>query len=63
MKLRIMAVDEELPVLNLLKGMLEPLGCEVRAVADSRVAAERLNEEKVDGLIVDVRMPHMDGFE
>ncbi len=58
-----MAVDDERPVVNLLKSMLESLACEVRAVTDSRVAAEQLNEEKVDGLIVDVRMPYMDGFE
>jgi len=58
-----MAVDDEPAVLNVLKGMLEPLGCEVRMVIDSRVAAKRLTEEKVDGLIVDIRMPHMDGFE
>jgi CheY-like chemotaxis protein len=61
-KLRVMAVDDEPAVLNLLKAQLEAMGCEVVQVADSREAVERLNIEKVDGLFVDVIMPHMDGF-
>ncbi len=62
MKLRVMAVDDEPGVLKLLKTQLQSLGCEVIDVADSREAVERLKEEKVDGLFVDVLMPHVDGF-
>lgn len=63
MKIKIMAVDDELAILQLLKTQLESLGCEVQGIVDSREAAERLEVEKVDGLFVDFRMPHMDGFE
>lgn len=63
MKIKVMAVDDEPDVLRVLKAMLESKGCEVRGIADSREAADRLQEEKVDGLFVDVRMPHLDGFE
>lgn len=62
MKLRVMAVDDEPAVLHVLKLQLESLGCEVLDVRDSREALERLKQEKVDGLFVDVVMPHMDGF-
>ena len=62
LKLRVMAVDDDAAVLKLLKAQLEFLGCEVIDVQDSRVALERLTQEKVDGLFVDVLMPHVDGF-
>lgn len=58
-----MAVDDEPAVLELLKTMLETRGYEVLAIEDSREALKRLEVEKVDGLFVDVRMPHLDGFE
>jgi CheY-like chemotaxis protein len=57
-----MAVDDEPGILRLLKTHLESWGCEVIGVVDSRQALERLKEEKVDGLFVDVMMPHVDGF-
>ncbi|MGA3328266.1 MAG: response regulator [Terriglobia bacterium] len=63
MKIKIMAVDDEPDVLELLKTMLETRGYEVLAIEDSREALKRLEVEKVDGLFVDVRMPYFDGFE
>jgi CheY-like chemotaxis protein len=57
-----MAVDDEPAVLNLLKTQLESHGIQVIDIVDSREALERLKEEKVDGLFVDVLMPHVDGF-
>ena len=62
-KIRIMAVDDEPAVLDLLKSMLEAHGYEVLAIGDSRDALKLLEFEKVDGLFVDVRMPYLDGFE
>ncbi len=63
MALRIIAVDDEPGTLELLKAMVEPLGCEVLTVGDSRDAARLIEHEKFDGVLVDVLMPHMDGFE
>ena len=63
MKIRIMAVDDEPAVLDLLKPMLETHGFEVMAIGDSREALKLLEIEKIDGLFVDVRMPYLDGFE
>ena len=58
-----MAVDDEPEILDLLKTKLEAHGYEVLAIDDSREALKRLEDEKVDGLFVDVRMPYLDGFE
>lgn len=63
MALKIMVVDDEPDALKLFKAMVEPLGCKVLALADSREAVERLESEKFDGILVDVVMPHLDGFE
>src|SRR5271157_6033759 len=57
-----MAVDDEAAILNLLKTQLESHGFQVIDVGDSREALNRLKEEKIDGLFVDVLMPHVDGF-
>jgi CheY-like chemotaxis protein len=57
-----MAVDDEPGILKVLKAQLESQGCKVIDIVDSREALARLKEEKVDGLLVDVLMPHMDGF-
>ena len=63
MALKIIAVDDEVTALNVLKTMVEPLGCEVLAVVDSRDAARLIEHEKFDGAVVDVQMPHVDGLE
>ena len=60
---KIIVVDDEQPVLNLLKRLVEPLGFEVLTLADSREAALRLETEKFDGAILDVHMPYLDGFK
>jgi len=58
-----MAVDDEPAILDPLKVMLEAHGYEVLTIRDSREALKRLEDEKVDGLFVDARMPQLDGFE
>ncbi len=63
MALKILVVDDEASFLKMFKTMIEPLGCEVRTLADSREALKFLSEEKYDGVFLDARMPHLDGFE
>jgi len=60
---KILVVDNEPEALRLIKSIVEPLGYEVLALADSREAARRLETEKFDGIVLDVLMPHLDGFE
>jgi CheY-like chemotaxis protein len=63
MSLKILLVDDEVSVLKLLKSMIEPLGCEVLTMTDSREAAKRIDQEKFDGVFTDASMPFLDGFE
>ena len=63
MSVRLLIVDDEPPILDILKAALQRLGADVVALADSQQASEYLEREKFDGLIVDVRMPPPDGFE
>lgn len=63
MRLKLLAVDDEPDVLNMLQAMLELYGCEVVAMTDSRQAAEQLEAQHFDGAFVDGQMPSLNGFE
>lgn len=62
MPLRILAVDDEPQVLEIIKAMMATAGCEVLTCQDSRRAAETIVEDKFDAILVDARMPDPDGF-
>ena len=61
--MKILLVDDEPEVCRLVKTMVEPLGVEVRTSSDSQEAALILANEKFDGIMLDVAMPNLDGFE
>jgi CheY-like chemotaxis protein len=61
--MKILLVDDEPEVCRLVKTMVEPLGVEVRTSSDSEEAALILANEKFDGIMLDIAMPKMDGFE
>ncbi len=63
MEIKLLVVDDEPGILKLISAIVEPMGCKVQAMSDSRQAAESVQSEKFDGVILDVRMPHVDGFE
>jgi CheY-like chemotaxis protein len=63
MRFRVLAVDGEQEVLKVFRSLVEPLGCEVELIQDSREAARRILHQKFDAIFVDARMPHLDGFE
>jgi DNA-binding response OmpR family regulator len=63
MLMKLMIVDDDLAALDLVKALVEPLGYAVLALEDSRQAAQCANEQKFDGIFVDVQMPNLDGFE
>jgi CheY-like chemotaxis protein len=63
MQPRILVVDDERVTLEVFKTVVGSLGYEVVALLDSREAAQRIMKEKFDLIAVDVRMPHLDGFE
>jgi CheY-like chemotaxis protein len=63
MRFRVLAVDDEQEVLKVFRSLVEPLGCEVELIQDSREAARRILRQKFDAIFVDALMPHLDGFE
>jgi signal transduction histidine kinase/CheY-like chemotaxis protein/streptogramin lyase len=62
---RILLVDDELPVLNLGKTMLERLGYKVAAYPDATAAAQQFEAapNNYDLVITDLTMPAMNGLE
>jgi response regulator RpfG family c-di-GMP phosphodiesterase len=60
---RILVVDDEEPNVLLLKRALEQQGYEnVRTTSDSREVAETILEFQPDLVLLDLLMPHIDGF-
>jgi two-component system KDP operon response regulator KdpE len=62
-KTRILAADDEVSIRRLLKAKLEDKGYEVFTAADGAEALEKVALELPDLVILDIKMPHMDGFE
>ncbi|PEA19376.1 DNA-binding response regulator [Bacillus cereus] len=60
--MKILVVDDESSICNLIRMQLEMEGYEVLTAADGREALERWNEQP-DVLILDVMLPDTDGYE
>jgi CheY-like chemotaxis protein len=63
-KKRIMAVDDEKDVVFCLSKVLQETGLfDVDGFTDSKYALSSFKQDKYDLVILDIRMPKMDGFE
>ena len=60
---KILVVDDEPGVRELLKDALSIAGFTVTVAEDGQRALTALRREKVDLVIADVNMPHLDGYE
>jgi PAS domain S-box-containing protein len=60
---RVMAIDDELDALGLLRAVLEAAGAEVVTMASAMAALGQIETMKPHALVVDLGMPEMDGFE
>jgi two-component system response regulator MprA len=60
--MRILVVDDELPVRTALERALRLEGYDVELASDGIEALERLPETEPDALVLDVLMPRMDGI-
>ena len=60
---RVLVVDDELPNRLYLRKLLEARGCEVNDASCGSEALEIARLQAMDLILVDVMMPHMDGFE
>jgi len=60
--LRLLVVEDDPASLELLTEVLRSLEAEVRPVSDSQKAAVLVNQEKFDGIFLDLEMPNLNGF-
>ncbi len=61
-KINILVVDDELSIRESLSGWLQQDGYEVEAAADGMTALVRMQEKHYDIMLIDVKMPEMDGL-
>lgn len=62
-RLRILCVDDEPQILKLLEAVLVPNGYEIIKAENGEEALEKIKEQRLDLVILDVTMPKMNGFE
>ena len=60
---KILLVDDEANIRTSLADILEKLGYEVIQAANGQEALEKVDKEKPDLVLVDTKMPDMDGIE
>jgi len=64
MQKSILIIDDEMDMLQLLKRSLEPdLNCSIATAQSGKEALEILTQQPFDLVLVDIKMPEMDGFE
>jgi DNA-binding NtrC family response regulator len=61
-KLRVLLVDDEVGLLESLTRLLTRRGISVRTATNGRLALDLLSREQFDVVVLDVRMPVMDGL-
>lgn len=59
----ILVVDDEDRNLRLMEAMLVPMGYRILTARDGMQALETVGREPVTVILLDIMMPHMDGFE
>jgi DNA-binding response OmpR family regulator len=60
---RLLVVDDEAPIIELLRGYLVREGWDVLAASDGPTAVEMARERAPDVVVLDVMLPGLDGFE
>ncbi|MBR1885218.1 MAG: response regulator [Schwartzia sp.] len=60
---RILVADDNEMNLLVVEGLLKKTGVQIEAVTDGRSVLERLEQERYDAVLLDHRMPGMDGVE
>jgi signal transduction histidine kinase/CheY-like chemotaxis protein len=61
--IKVLVVDDEPGIALLCDRILNRAGYDVTSETDPRVAIEHLQHKRVDLLVVDIRMPEVDGFD
>jgi CheY-like chemotaxis protein len=61
--LKLLVVEDNLANLELMTEVFTSLKAEVRPISDSEKAVGVVNQEKFDGIFLDLEMPNLNGFE
>src|SRR5258708_39248494 len=61
--LKLLIVEDNLPSLELMTEVFTSLKAEVRPLSDSEKAVGVVNQEKFDGIFLDLEMPNLNGFD
>jgi CheY-like chemotaxis protein len=61
--LKLLVVEDDPASLELMAEVFTSLKAEVRPISDSEKAADLVNQEKFDGIFLDLEMPKMNGFD
>jgi CheY-like chemotaxis protein len=63
MPLKLLVVEDDPASLELMAEVFRSLKTKVRAVSDSQNAAGLVNQERFDGIFLDLEMPNLHGFD
>lgn len=63
MKKKILAVDDEIEFLEMLRVRLEASGYDVVTATDGETALEKIEKDRPDAVLLDVLMPRIDGLD
>jgi CheY-like chemotaxis protein len=61
--LKLLVVEDDLASLELMAEVFTSLKAEVHPVSDSEKAVGMVNQEKFDGIFLDLEMPNLNGFD
>src|SRR5216684_7381381 len=61
--LKLLIVEDDIASLELMAEVFTSLTAEVRPVSDSQKAAGLVNQERFDGIFLDLEMPNLHGFD
>ena len=61
--LKLLVVEDDAASLELMTEVFLSLKAQVRPIGDSETAAKLINQEKFDGIFLDLEMPKMHGFQ
>ena len=61
--LKLLVVEDDLASLELMAEVFTSLKAQVRPVSDSEKAVGMVNQEKFDGIFLDLEMPNLNGFD
>jgi DNA-binding response OmpR family regulator len=61
--LKLLVVEDHIPSLELMTEVFTSLKAEVSPISESEKAAVMVNQEKFDGIFLDLEMPKLNGFD